>query len=134
MTSKISSHVYYLSPLDGKAVDIDSLRNEHDTSKVYMLVPIMELNTDGKYHLGFEFGTCDEMDNGCDAQIESDFKTRICKVYAELAKKAIFAEFAIICDVNPIQFVCSHKCQKQTIIKAFSGYEGFDAEKSFINH
>ena len=36
--------------------------------------------------------TCDEMDNGCDAQIESDFKTRICKVYAELAKKAILAD------------------------------------------
>ena len=134
MTSKKGSKFYYIFPVNGKALDKNFLQNGHDTSKVYTLIPIMELCTNGEYQIGCIINTIDGVLNNYSAQVETDIKYRMAVVFDELREKTMYAEFAVFCDVNPIQFVCSHKCQKQAIIKAFSGYEGFDAEKSFINH
>ena len=96
----------------------------------------MELVTDGEQIIRseYKFHAYDGTLNNYDVPIGFDFSNRISMAFDELSKKAIFAELAVFCDVNPIQFVCSCECQEKAIIKAFSGYEGFDAEKSFINH
>jgi len=133
MTSKRQSQLYYIRPVIGEPIDNDFLLNGHDATKIYVLIPVLELYEDGKKFIGCKVNTYDGVLNFYEAQIDSDINDRLRVVIVELAKKAIFAELAIICDVNPIQFVCSCECQKKAIIKAFSGYEGFDAKKSFIN-
>ena len=133
MTSKKRSELYYFYPKSGGWIDRGALRNGHDATRVYVLIPVMELFADGTNRIGYQFTSFDGLKKNYKAEMDTDFEARVITVFTELASKAILAELAIICDVNPIQFICSHKRQKKAIIKAFSGYEGFDAKKSFIN-
>ena len=135
MTSKTYSQIYIINPINGNAIDKNILRNGHEPSKAFIFIPIMELVTDGEQIIRseYKFHAYDGTLNNYDVPVGFDFSNRISMAFDELSKKAIFAELAVFCDVNPIQFVCSCECQKEAIIKAFSGFEDFDAEKSFIN-